>query len=209
MRLEIQLRYILETDLGKGIKKILQHWKSPRTQWPPSFLNGRSLVPQRLFLELAARPNWAIKGEGPWSGRWTRTRWLLGQISSVEMGEPSKRTTISAALHQSGLYRRVARWKPLLSVKGTWQPSWSLLKRHLNYSDHEKQYSLVWWNQDWTLWPECQASHLEETWHHPYGHISVFIFYTFAKICKNLFLLCHYGVLFVDWGWGKKLLNTF
>uniref|UniRef100_A0AAZ3R8Y3 Transposase Tc1-like domain-containing protein n=1 Tax=Oncorhynchus tshawytscha TaxID=74940 RepID=A0AAZ3R8Y3_ONCTS len=37
------------------------------------------------------------------------------QSSSVEMGEPSRRTTISAALHQSGLYGRVARWKPLLS----------------------------------------------------------------------------------------------
>ena len=35
------------------------------------------------------------------------------QSSSVEMGEPSRRTTISAALHQSGLYGRVARRKPL------------------------------------------------------------------------------------------------
>ena len=32
----------------------------------------------------------------------------------MEMGEPSRRTTISAALHQSGLYGRVARRKPLL-----------------------------------------------------------------------------------------------
>ena len=36
------------------------------------------------------------------------------QSSSVEMGEPYRRTTISAALHQSGLYGRVARQKPLL-----------------------------------------------------------------------------------------------
>ena len=35
--------------------------------------------------------------------------------SSVEMGEPSRRTTISAALYQSGLYGRVDRLKPLLS----------------------------------------------------------------------------------------------
>ena len=35
--------------------------------------------------------------------------------SCVEMGDPSRRTTISAALHQSGLYDRVARQKPLLS----------------------------------------------------------------------------------------------
>ena len=43
--------------------------------------------------------------EGP------RTQWSLWQFrsSSVEMGEPSRRTTITAALHQSGLYGRVAR----------------------------------------------------------------------------------------------------
>uniref|UniRef100_A0AAZ3SPJ6 Transposase Tc1-like domain-containing protein n=1 Tax=Oncorhynchus tshawytscha TaxID=74940 RepID=A0AAZ3SPJ6_ONCTS len=33
------------------------------------------------------------------------------------MGEPSRRTTISAALHQSGLYGRVARRKPLISKR--------------------------------------------------------------------------------------------
>ena len=30
------------SDLEKYTKKCLQHWSSPRTQWPPSFLNGRS-----------------------------------------------------------------------------------------------------------------------------------------------------------------------
>ena len=40
------------------------------------------------------------------------------QSSSVEMGEPYRRTTISAALHQSGLYGRVAR-QSHSSVKDT------------------------------------------------------------------------------------------
>jgi hypothetical protein len=39
------------------------------------------------------------------------------QRSSVEMGEPSRRTTISAALQQSGLYGRVASRKQLLSKR--------------------------------------------------------------------------------------------
>ena len=39
------------------------------------------------------------------------------QSSSVKIGEPSRRTTVSAALHQSGLYGRMARWKPLLSKR--------------------------------------------------------------------------------------------
>ena len=34
----------------------------------------------------------------------------------MEIAEPSRRTTLSAALHQSGLYGRVARW-PLLSKR--------------------------------------------------------------------------------------------
>jgi hypothetical protein len=39
------------------------------------------------------------------------------QSSSVEMREPSIRTTISATLHQSDLYVRIARRKPLLSKR--------------------------------------------------------------------------------------------
>jgi hypothetical protein len=37
--------------------------------------------------------------------------------SSVEMGEPCRRATISVALYKSGLYGRVARRKPLLSKR--------------------------------------------------------------------------------------------
>jgi hypothetical protein len=54
------------------------------------------------------------------------------------------------------------------SVKGTWQPARDLPKGTWRLSDHEQQDFLVWWNQDWTLWTECQASRLEETWHQPY-----------------------------------------
>jgi len=39
------------------------------------------------------------------------------QRCSREMAESSTKLTITAALHQSGLYGRVARWKPLLSAR--------------------------------------------------------------------------------------------
>jgi hypothetical protein len=55
------------------------------------------------------------------------------QSSSVEMGEPSRRTTISTAFHQSGLYGRVARWKPLLS-KRNMTVHLEFAKRHLKDS---------------------------------------------------------------------------
>ncbi|KAG2466903.1 TCB1 transposase, partial [Polypterus senegalus] len=51
------------------------------------------------------------------------------QRSSVERGEPSRRTTISAVIHKSGLYDRVARRKPLLS-KRHMAARLKLAKRH-------------------------------------------------------------------------------
>ena len=55
------------------------------------------------------------------------------QSSSVEMGEPSRRTTISAALHKSDLYGGVARRKPLLS-KRHMTAHLEFAKRHLKNS---------------------------------------------------------------------------
>jgi hypothetical protein len=55
------------------------------------------------------------------------------QSSSEEMGEHSRRTTISAALHQSSLYGRVARRKPLLS-KRHMTGRLEFAKRHLKDS---------------------------------------------------------------------------
>ena len=115
LSVELRDRIVSRHRSGEGTKTFLQYWRSPRTQWHPSFLNGRSLEPPRILQELATRPNWAIGGEGPWSGRWPRTRQSLWQSSRVplEMGEPSRRTTIPEAHHQSGIYDRAARRKPL------------------------------------------------------------------------------------------------
>jgi hypothetical protein len=76
-------------------------------------------TPPRLFLELASSQ----------TEQWER-RALVREViknlmvtlkelqsSSVEMGESSRRTTISAALHQSVFSGRVARRKSLLSKR--------------------------------------------------------------------------------------------
>ena len=63
------------------------------------------------------------------------------QSSSVETGEPPRRTTSSAALHQSGLYGRVARRKLLLS-KRHMTAHLEFAKRHLKTLTG-KQNSLV------------------------------------------------------------------
>uniref|UniRef100_A0A8C8FN12 Ig-like domain-containing protein n=1 Tax=Oncorhynchus tshawytscha TaxID=74940 RepID=A0A8C8FN12_ONCTS len=61
----------------------------------------------------------SIGGEGPWSEVNKNVMVTLTELhnSSVQMKEPSRTTTISAALHQSGLYGRVCRWKPLFSTR--------------------------------------------------------------------------------------------
>ncbi|KAG2459935.1 TCB1 transposase, partial [Polypterus senegalus] len=64
------------------------------------------------------------------------------QSSSVVRREPSRRTTISAAIHQSGLYGRVARWKPLLS-KRHMAACLEFAKRHLKDSQTTKN-KILW-----------------------------------------------------------------
>ncbi|KAK3508007.1 hypothetical protein QTP70_010146 [Hemibagrus guttatus] len=67
------------------------------------------------------------------------------QSFSVERGEPSRRTTISAALHQSGLYGRVARQKPLLS-KRHMTACLEFFKRHLK--DSQTMRNKILWSEE-------------------------------------------------------------
>ena len=91
------------------------------------------------------------------------------QRSSVERGEPSRRTTISAAIHQSGLYGRVARWKPLLS-KRHMAACLEFAKMHLK--DSQTTRNKILWSDEITLWRECQAEtrhHSTPGQYHPYS----------------------------------------
>ena len=67
------------------------------------------------------------------------------QISSVEMVELSRRITISAALHQSGLYGRVARRTPLLS-KRHMTDSLEFAKRNLK--DFQTMRNKILWSDE-------------------------------------------------------------
>ena len=61
------------------------------------------------------------------------------------MGEPCRRTTIYAALHQSGLYVRVAKRKPLLS-KRHMTVHFELAKRHLK--DSQTMRNKILWSDE-------------------------------------------------------------
>jgi hypothetical protein len=60
----------------------------------------------------------------------------------AEMGEPARRTTVSTALHQSGVYRRVARRKPLLR-KRRMTAHLVFAKRYMKDSSIRQKYSVV------------------------------------------------------------------
>ena len=124
-------------------------------QWPCIILKWKDVWNnQDSSKSWFARPNWAIKGRRALVRDMTKNLIVtLAELQRycVEMGETSRRTTIISTHHKSGLYGRVARRKFLFS------------KRHESHlrvykkapeglSDCEKQDSLVWWNQDWTVW---------------------------------------------------------
>ena len=64
------------------------------------------------------------------------------QSSLAEMGDPTRRTTVSAALHKSRLYWRVAKWKPLLR-KRHMTTCLEFAKRHEKNSESIKQ-KILW-----------------------------------------------------------------
>ena len=67
------------------------------------------------------------------------------QSSSVEIGEPSRRATISAALHQSGLYGTVARQKPLFNKRHI-TACMEFAKRHLK--DSQTMRKKILWSDE-------------------------------------------------------------
>ena len=67
------------------------------------------------------------------------------QSLSVEMGELSRRTTMSAVVHQSGLNGRVARRKPLLSEKHM-TSRLEFAKRHLK--DAQTMRNKILWSDE-------------------------------------------------------------
>ena len=64
------------------------------------------------------------------------------QSSLAEMGEPAGRRTVSAELHKSRLYGRVARWNPLLRKRHK-AARLKFAKRHVKDSESMKQ-KILW-----------------------------------------------------------------
>lgn len=137
-------------------------WRSQWAQWPQSSVRGKSLKP-KVFLELVNHPYWAMGREGPHSGRWPGTWWSLCQSFIIPLlREENLPEGWPSVLQSISLYGREGR-KPLLTKRHMAAHLKFAKKAPDGLSDHKERNSLVWWDEDWTLWCDCPASCLEET----------------------------------------------
>ncbi len=125
---ELRDRIVARHRSGQGYKNISAALKVPKSTVASIILKWKTFGTTKPFLELAVGPNWAIGGEEPWWEVKKNPKITVAELQRCirEMGESCRKSTITAALHQSGLYGRVARRKPLLFS--------SLLKKHLKDS---------------------------------------------------------------------------
>jgi transposase len=130
LSVELQDRIVLRHRSGEGNENISATLKVPKNTVASIILKWKNFGTTKT-LPRAGRPaKLSNRGRRVLVREMTKNLMVTlteHQSSSVEMGEPSRRTTISATPHQSGLYGRVVRRKPLFS-KSTLQPAWCFPK---------------------------------------------------------------------------------
>uniref|UniRef100_A0A9J8CB05 Transposase Tc1-like domain-containing protein n=1 Tax=Cyprinus carpio carpio TaxID=630221 RepID=A0A9J8CB05_CYPCA len=126
---ELRDRIVARHRYGQGYKKISAALKVPKSTVASIILKWKTFGTTRT-LPRAGRP-----AKLSYLGRRALVREVKKnpnitvaelQRCSWEMGESCRKSTITAALHQLGLYGRVARQKPLLSARH--------MKKHLKDS---------------------------------------------------------------------------
>ena len=120
MSVALRDRIVLRHRSGEGYQKMSAALKVPKNTVAPIILKWKTFGTTKA-LPRAGSPaklsNWGRRALVRAVTKNPMVTLTEPQSSSVEMGERSKRTTVSAAVHQSCLYGRVARRKPLLSKR--------------------------------------------------------------------------------------------
>ena len=137
---------------GEGYKTSSIIVKFPKTQWSPSLGNGKKIYnyPLHRAGRLTKLSNQARRTVVKEVTKNPMTTLTEQQSSLADMTEPARRTKVSRALHQSWLYRRVAKWNPLLR-KRHMTVCLEFAKRHVKDSEQ----NIMWSDEtNVTLWPE-------------------------------------------------------
>ena len=133
LSVELRDRIVSRHRSGEGYQKMPAALKVPKNTLASIILKWKKFGTTKTFpragclAKLSHRGRRALVREVTKNPKLTLTALYC---SFVQMGEPSRRTSITAALHQSGLYGRVARWKLLLSKRHI-SARLEFAKRHL------------------------------------------------------------------------------
>ncbi len=158
---ELRDRIVARHRSGQGYKKISAALKVPKStvasiilKWK-TFGTTRTLPRAGCPAKLSYRGRRALVREVKKNPKITVAEL---QRCIREMGESCRKSTITAALHQSGLYGRVARRKPLLSARH--MKAWSLLKNtwRILWSD-ETKIELFGLNSKRYVWRKPGTAH--------------------------------------------------
>ncbi|KAG2456995.1 TCB1 transposase, partial [Polypterus senegalus] len=147
LSVDLRDRIVSRHKSGEGNRKISAALKFPMSTVATIICKWKKFETTRT-LPRASRPSKLSEGRRTLVREVTKNPMVTVsklQRSSVEIGEPSIRTTISAAIHQSGLFGRVARRKPLLS-KRHMAARLEFAKRHLK--DSQTMRNKILWSDE-------------------------------------------------------------
>ena len=136
LSIELRDRIVSRHSSGEGYQKMSAAWKVPKNTVASIILKWKKFETTKTLPRAGCQAKLTNRGRRSLVREVTKNPMVTLielQSSSVEMGEPYTRTTISAALHQSGLYGSGARWKPVLS-KRHMTARLEFAKRHLKDS---------------------------------------------------------------------------
>ncbi len=132
---ELRDRIVARHRSGQGYKKISAALKVPKSTVASIILNWKTFGTTRT-LPRAGRPaKLSYRGRRALVREVKNPKITVAEIQRCirEMGESCRKLTITAALHQSGLYGRLARRKPLLSARHM-KARMEFAKKHLKDS---------------------------------------------------------------------------
>ncbi|KAG2456860.1 TCB1 transposase, partial [Polypterus senegalus] len=148
LSVDLQDRIVSRHKSGEGYRKISAALKVPMSTVASIIHKWKKFETTRTFPRAGRPSKLSNRGRRALVCEVTKNPMVTVselQRSSVEGGEPSRRTTISAVIHQSGLYCRVARRRPLLS-KRHMAAHLEFAKRHLK--DSQTMRNKILWSDE-------------------------------------------------------------
>uniref|UniRef100_A0AAQ4R839 Transposase Tc1-like domain-containing protein n=1 Tax=Gasterosteus aculeatus aculeatus TaxID=481459 RepID=A0AAQ4R839_GASAC len=130
LSVDLRDRIVSRHRSGEGYRKISAALKVPMSTVASIIWKRRKFATTRTLPRVGRPARLSDRGRRALVREVTRNPMVTLtelQRCSMKIREPSRRTTILAALHKSGLFGREARRKPS-SVKSTGQPAWRTLR---------------------------------------------------------------------------------